>query len=102
MPSITVLTSDAPSIKSFWLMLTKLIVEPGALVCQVHNHRTFLLRPPLRLRHSRTERPCRAQPNEHRSHRDFARSTGHILWAQAILDGGRLPLSHRTSGPQSL
>src|ERR1700727_1852950 len=37
-----------------------------------------------------------------RNHRDVARSTGHLLWARAILDGGRLPLSYRTAGPQGL
>src|ERR1700722_15156199 len=32
----------------------------------------------------------------------FARSTGQTIWALGILDGGRLPLSHRTFGPQGL
>jgi len=65
-------------------------------------YRTFLLRHPLRLRHSRTERPCRAQPKRKPLQPRNSRSTGQFIWAQAILDGGRLPLSHRTAGPQGL
>ncbi len=45
-------------------------------VATAPRRRTFLLRPPRRLRHSRNERPCRAQPNRTAPTENFARSTG--------------------------